>query len=91
MNGAEFLALLSARRAGPSLLDEFQVAFARLKDVGAHGHPDAAPRSSAQERVHVLPVIEMNKILFPEKFTDVDLKKKADEIFTAMVGKPYMT
>lgn len=29
-------------------------------------------------------------VVFPDKFTDIDFEKKADEIFTEMLGQPYM-
>lgn len=29
-------------------------------------------------------------IIFPEKFADIDFEKKADEIFTEMLGQPYL-
>jgi iron complex transport system substrate-binding protein len=28
------------------------------------------------------------KILYPHRFTDIDLEKKADEIYTELVGRP---
>ena len=29
------------------------------------------------------------KVIYPEQFADVDIIKKADEIFTVMLGQPF--
>jgi len=30
----------------------------------------------------------IGKVLYPEQFKDIDLEKKADEIYTFLLGKP---